>query len=221
MLNHQPYAQDLAARIIETQAGTTALHQAAQEGTLQNLCGVTAEFLATVKNDDGWTPLHYAASYGHLEQIPGVNAELLATVKDNYGRTPLHFAAKDGHLDQIPGVTAELLATVKDNDGETPLHIAAENGHLKQIGDLTIKLAEEMGILNAALRPHNISAFTEDFRRNGTAYNKHPAIRRALLRAAHALPRLTATQRSVVKATLSAAQEGGFMLTPKALAKLL
>ena len=48
MLNHQPYAQDLAARIIETQAGTTALHQAAQEGTLQNLCGVTAEFLANL-----------------------------------------------------------------------------------------------------------------------------------------------------------------------------
>jgi len=78
-----------------------------------------------------------------------------------------------------------------------------------------------LGLLRAALQPHNISAFTEDFRRNGTAYNKHLAIRRALLRAAHALPRLTTTQRSVVKATLSAAQEGGFMLTPKALAKLL
>ena len=37
----------------------------------------------------------------------------------------------------------------------------------------------------------------------------------------HALPRLTTTQRSVVRATLSAAQEGGFMLTPKAIAKLL
>ena len=81
MLNHQPYAQDLAARIIETQAGTTALHQAAQEGTLQNLCGVTAEFLANVKNDYGWTPLDHAAREGYLDQIPGINAELLATVK--------------------------------------------------------------------------------------------------------------------------------------------
>jgi len=146
---------------------------------------------------------------------------LLATVKDNDGKTSLHHAAQYGHLDQVLGVTADLLATVKTNHGETPLHVAARRGYLDQIGNLTIKLAEEMGILNATLQPKNIFVFTEDFRRNGTAYNKHPAIRRALLRAAHALPRLTATQRSVVKATLSAAQEGGFMLTPKALAKLL
>ena len=144
-----------------------------------------------------------------------------AIIIDSRGTTALHQAAGKGTLKDLSGVTAELLATVKDKRGETPLHEAAQYGHLDQIGDLTIKLAEEMGILNAALRPHNISAFTEDFRRNGTAYNKHPAIRRALLRTAHALPRLTATQRSVVKATLYAAQEGGFMLTPKTLAKLL
>ena len=189
MSHNPPSAKDLAGRIIDYEAGTTALHQAAEEGTLQNLCGVTAEFLATLKDNDGWTPLHHAALYGHL--------------------------------DQIPGVTAELLATVKDNDGETPLHVAARRGYLDQITDLTITLATTLGILNAALRPKNISAFTEDFRRHGAAYNKRPAIRRALLRAAHALPRLTTTQRSVVKATLSAAQEGGFMLTPKALTKLL
>ena len=165
--------------------------------------------------------MHLAAANGNLYDICGVTAEFLATVKDNDGQTPLHEAAENGHLDQVPGVTADLLATVKDNDGETPLHVAARRGYLDQITDLTITLATTLGILNAALRPHNISAFTEDFRRNGTAYNKHPAIRRALLRAAQALPRLTATQRSVVKATLSAAQEGGFMLTPKALAKLL
>ena len=76
-------------------------------------------------------------------------------------------AAENGHLDQIPGVTAELVATVKNNNGRTPLHIATENGHLKQIGNLTIKLAEEMGILNATLQPKNIFVFTEDFRRNG------------------------------------------------------
>jgi len=221
MPSRPPSAPDLAARIIDAETATTALHQAAANGTLKDICGVTAEFLATVKDKYGKTPLHTAAWHGHLDQIPGLTAKLLATVKSNDGWTVLHSAATYGHLDQIPGVTAELLATVKDNYGETPLHIAAENGHLKQIGDLTIKLAEEMGILNAALRPHNISAFTEDFRRNGTAYNKRPAIRRALLRAAHALPRLTATQHSVVKATLSAAQEGGFMLTPKALTKLL
>ena len=157
MPNHPASAPDLAARIIDHRAGTTALHQAAKEGNLQNLSGVTAELLATLKDNDGWTPLHHAALYGHL----------------------------------------------------------------KQIGDLTIRLAEEVGILNATLQPRNISAFTEDFRRHGAAYNKRPAIRRALLRAAHALPRLTTTQRSVVKATLSAAQEGGFMLTPKALTKLL
>ena len=178
-------------------------------------------FAAIIIDSRGTTALHQAAQEGTLKDLCGVTAEFLATVKDNDGKTPLHVAAENGHLDQIPGVTAELLATVKDNDGETPLHVAARRGYLKQIGDLTIKLAEEMGILNATLQPKNIFVFTEDFRRNGTAYNKHPAIRRALLRAAHALPRLTATQRSVVKATLSAAQEGGFMLTPKALAKLL
>ena len=189
MPNHPPSAQELAGRIIDAETGTTAFHQAAKEGTLKDICGVTAE--------------------------------LLANVKDNDGQTPLHLAANCGHLDQIPGVTAEFLASVKNNRGETPLYVAARRGYLDQIGNLTIKLAEEIGILNATLQPKNIFVFTEDFRRNGTAYNKHPAIRRALLRAAHALPRLTTTQRSVVKATLSAAQEGGFMLTPKALAKLL
>ena len=78
MSHNPPSAQDLAGRIIDYEAGTTALHQAAEEGTLQNLCGVTAEFLATLKNNDGWTPLHHAALYGHLDQIPGVTAELLA-----------------------------------------------------------------------------------------------------------------------------------------------
>ena len=221
MPSHPPSAPNRAARIIDYKDGTTALHQAAKEGTLQNLCGVTAELLATVKDKYGQTPLHVAAGHGHLDQIPGVSAEFLANVKNDYGWTPLHIAAWEGHLDQIPGVTAEFLATVKNNDGETPLHAATNYGHLKQIGDLTIRLAEEVGILNATLQPKNISAFTEDFRRHGAAYNKRPAIRRALLRAAHALPRLTTTQRSVVKATLSAAQEGGFMLTPKALTKLL
>ena len=49
MPNHPPSAQDLADRIIDAETGTTALHQAAEEGTLQNLCGVTTELLATVK----------------------------------------------------------------------------------------------------------------------------------------------------------------------------
>ena len=189
MPNKQQSAQDLAGLVIDNDNGTTALHQAAEEGTLKDISGVTAALLATVKDHNGWTPLHHAAWHGYL--------------------------------DQIPGVTADLLDTVKNNNGRTPLHIATENGHLKQIGELTIRLAEEVGVLNATLQPKNIFVFTEDFRRNGTAYNKRPAIRRALLRAAHALPRLTATQHSVVKATLSAAQEGGFMLTPKALTKLL
>ena len=81
MSHNPPSAPDLAARIIDAETGTTALHQAAEEGTLQNLCGVTAEFLATVKDKNGQTPLHDAAHFGHLDQIPGLNAELLATVK--------------------------------------------------------------------------------------------------------------------------------------------
>ena len=189
MPSHPPSAQDLAGRIIDAETGTTALHQAAQKGTLQNLCGVTAA--------------------------------LLATVKDNYGWTPLHHAANCGHLDQIPGVTAACLASVKDNDGETPLHIAAENGHLKQIGDLTIKLAEEMGILNATLQPKNIFVFTEDFRRHGTHYNHCPTVSTALLKAASQLPDLIPTERTAIKAALSAAQEGGFVLPSEVLASLL
>ena len=81
MSHKQPSAPDLAARIFDAEIGTTALHQAAKEGTLQNLSGVTAELLATVKDKYGETPLHVAASEGHLDQIPGVTAELLATVK--------------------------------------------------------------------------------------------------------------------------------------------
>ena len=253
MPNHSPSALDLAARIIDYQDGTTALHQAAKEGTLQNLCGVTAELLATVKDNHGWTPLHEAAQYGHLDQILGVTAELLATVKDNRGETPLHEAAWHGHLDQIPGliaellatvknnngwtplhvaawhghldqvsgVTAELLATVKHNDGRTPLHLAAQYDYLAQIPDLTINLATTLSILNAALRPKNISAFTEDFRRNGTHYNHSPTVSTALLKAANSIPRLSPPQRTAVKAALGAAQEGGFVLPSEVLARLL
>ena len=188
MPSHPPSAQDLADRIIDA-TGTTALHQAAEEGTLQNLCGVTAA--------------------------------LLASVKDNYGRTPLHHAAGHGHLDQIPGVTAEFLATVKDNDGKTPLHVATQYGYLAQIPDLTITLATTLGILNAALRPYNITAFTEDFRRNGAHYNHCPTVSTALLKAASQLPDLIPTERTAIKAALSAAQEGGFVLPSEVLASLL
>ena len=189
MLNHQPSAQNLAARIIEAQAGTTALPQAAEEGTLQNPCGVTAEFLATLKDNDGWTPLHHAALSGHLDQIPGVTAELLATVKNYHGWTPLHDATQYGYLAQSP--------------------------------DLTINLATTLGILNDALQPHNISAFTEDFRRNGTHYNHSPTVSTALLKAANSIPRLSPPQRTAVKAALGAAQEGGFVLPSEVLARLL
>ena len=213
MPNHPASAPDLAA--------PTALHQAAKEGTLQNLCGVTAELLATVKDNDGETPLHDAAHCGHLDQIPGISAAFLANVKSVYGHTPLHIAAWEGHLDQIPGVTAKFLATVKNNDGETPLHAAAKYGHLKQIGDLTIRLAEEVGILNATLQPKNIFVFTEDFRCHGAHYNHCPTISTALLKAANQLPALSPTQRTAVKAALGAAQEGGFVLPSDVLASLL
>ena len=253
MPNHPPSALDLAARIINAETGTTALHQAAGKGTLKDISGVTAEFLATVKDNDGWTPLyvaawrghldqisgvtaeflasvkhntgntplHEAAQYGHLDQIPGVTAELLATVKDNDGWTPLHTAASYGHLDQISGVTADLLATVKDNDGRTPLHLAAQYDYLAQIPDLTITLATTLGILNAALRPYNITAFTEDFRRNGAHYNHCPTVSTALLKAASQLPDLSPTRRTAIKAVLGAAQEGGFVLPSDVLASLL
>ena len=78
MPNHPASAPDLAARIFDYKAGTTALHQAAKAGTLQTLCGVTAALLASVKDNYGWTPLHNAAAHGHLDQIPGVTAEFLA-----------------------------------------------------------------------------------------------------------------------------------------------
>ena len=188
MSHNPPSAQAFAAIIIDSR-GTTALHQAAKEGTLQNLSGVTAE--------------------------------LLATVKDKYGKTPLYYAAWRGHLDQIPGVTAEFLATVKDNGGKTPLHYATDYNHLAQIPDITITLATTLGLLNAALRPENIAAFTEDFRCHGAHYNHCHTIRTALLKAANQLPALSPTQRTAIKATLGAAQEGGFVLPSDVLASLL
>ena len=102
MPNHPPSAQDLAGRISDAETGTTALHQAAGKGTLKDISGVTAEFLATVKDKNGQTPLHDAAHFGHLDQIPGLNAELLATVKNDYGRTPLHVDA--GPVPQGPAL---------------------------------------------------------------------------------------------------------------------
>ena len=108
---------------------------------------------------------------------------LAALITDQNGRTALHQAAAKGTLSNLSGVTAELLANVKDNDGWTPLDRAAKQNQLAQITDFTITLATTLNILSASLRPENIAAFTEDFRRHGAAYNKCPAIRRALLRA--------------------------------------
>ena len=70
MPSHPPSAQDLAHRIIDAETGTTALHQAAEEGTLKDICGVTAELLATAKNDYGRTPLHVDA--GPVPQGPAL-----------------------------------------------------------------------------------------------------------------------------------------------------
>ena len=201
--------------------GPTPLHYAATHGHLDQILGVTAAFLATIKDNDGVTPLHKAAANGHLDQVPGVTAAFLATVKDNDGRTALHTAAWLGHLDQIPGVTAEFLATVKDNHGNTLLDHAASYGHLDQIPDLTITLATTLGLLNAALRPENIAAFTEDFRCHGAHYNHCPTVSTALLKAANQLPDLSPTQRTAIKTALSAAQEGGFVLPSEVLASLL
>ena len=178
-------------------------------------------FAAILIDSHGTTALHQAAEEGTLKDISGVTAELLATLKDNDGWTPLHDAAFYGHLDQIPGVTADLLATVKDNHGGTPLDHAASYGHLDQITDLTITLATTLGLLNTALRPENIAAFTEDFRCHGAHYNHCHTIRTALLKAANQLPDLSPTQRTAIKAALGAAQEGGFVLPSDVLANLL
>ena len=78
-----------------------------------------------------------------------------------------------------------------------------------------------MGILNATLQPKNIFVFTEDFRRHGTHYNHCHTIRTALLKAANQLPDFSPTQRTAIKAALSAAQEGGFVLPSDVLASLL
>ena len=83
MPSKQQSAQDLAGLVIDNDNGTTALRQAAANGTLKDISGVTAALLATVKDHNGKTPLHYATNFGHLVQIPGVSAEFLATVKNN------------------------------------------------------------------------------------------------------------------------------------------
>ena len=70
MSHNPPSAQDLAGRISDAETGTTALHQAAGKGTLKDISGVTAELLATVKNDYGRTPLHVDA--GPVPQGPAL-----------------------------------------------------------------------------------------------------------------------------------------------------
>ena len=113
MSPNEPAAHAFAAIVIDSDNGTTALHQAATKGNLKNLCGISVEFLATVNNSRGQTPLHTAASYGHLDQISGVTADLLATVKNNHGKTPLHLAIENRHLAQIGNLTIKLAEELK------------------------------------------------------------------------------------------------------------
>ena len=126
--------------------------------------------------------MHQAAAKGTLSNLSGVTAELLANVKNDYGWTPLHLAADYGYLNQIPALSAKFLVA-KTKHGFTPPHCAADSHHLDQITDLSITITATVGILRKALWARSISVFTEDFRRHGAAYNKCPAIRRALLRA--------------------------------------
>ena len=156
-----------------------------------------------------------------LPIFPGISVKLLATVKNSCSETALHVAAYCGFLAQIPGLTAELLATDKNNCGQTPLHIAANNGFLAQLGNLTLAQVTALNIRDDALAIENISALTEDFRRNGTHYNNCHTIKTALLDAANQLPHLEPANRTAVKAALCAAQEGGFVLPPETLAHLL
>jgi hypothetical protein len=117
---------------IETDAGRTALHVAAEKGHLDKITGgATVDDLTLEASFVEEFALHVAARHGHLDQVQGgANlSQLAGCLEATSGRSALDDAVEGGHAGQICcNETADQLLTDKRGCGFPPLLYVAEHG---------------------------------------------------------------------------------------------
>lgn len=131
--------------------GETVLHQAAREGSLQELEQICEYLLPEefreillYKSQSGITPLHYAASRGYIKIINFIldsfeDKRIILEQKTLELKTPLHFAAEVqnlkviSHILEILGDNQARIQALKDEtcEGKSVLEIAEDKGYLK------------------------------------------------------------------------------------------
>ncbi|XP_077175569.1 ankyrin and armadillo repeat-containing protein [Paroedura picta] len=122
--------------------GPTALHFAAQAGSLESL-----HFLLAVKADyrlpdnRGWMPIHFAAYYDNIACFTVLyrkSPDLLeAETRAEYHSTPLLLAATSGALDTIQYLfSLNVNWLKKDSEGNNIIHLAALNFHTEVLKHL-------------------------------------------------------------------------------------
>jgi ankyrin repeat protein len=108
-----------------------ALHDAIEEGRVQEALDLLGSVPANARGVDGDSALHLACLYGH-EQLVDLLLARGADVnaKDDSGSTPLHDASASGYESIVRTLLAKGAAVcVADEDGDTPLHNAANGNH--------------------------------------------------------------------------------------------
>ncbi|MCY4588747.1 MAG: ankyrin repeat domain-containing protein [Bryobacterales bacterium] len=136
--------------------GATALHRAADQGSVHNIHRLLVNGAdINARDDDGATPLHAAVLSEESEAVERLlQGPCDLNARDNYGDTPLHYAAGASN----PELTRRLLQAggsphIRNENGATPIH--AVTSHPTHIGrsqtsiDTVDRLLESGAYLNA------------------------------------------------------------------------
>lgn len=121
------------ACITTTHAARNPLHDAAENGAIQELTNLIAthKYDINEQDEDNWTPLHCAAWSGHTECVRILLlSEANVNALNNRKSTPLHLAAQWDYIDCLK-VLIEHHAIIDPYSVShwTPLHYAAKWGN--------------------------------------------------------------------------------------------
>ncbi len=127
----------------KNEAGRTALHLAAERGSVSSIQLLLSQLNCepNLMDSRDWTPLHAASDAGHVEAAEALlwddRVAKRVDQADTHGRTALHLAARNGHLDTVKWlIKREARANARDAEGNTPLDLASDADHSDVAGFL-------------------------------------------------------------------------------------